>query len=91
MFLLRLSFLNASWFFSLKNLSLSKVGRRGSGGPIGSSFPRYEAKERTRQTEKNQKETRKTKGRLQVSTKKNRKKIYMTHEQINVMMHALMQ
>ena len=26
MFLLRLSFSNASWFFSLKNLSLSKVG-----------------------------------------------------------------
>ena len=26
MFLLSLSFLNASWFFSLRNLSLSKVG-----------------------------------------------------------------
>ena len=26
MFLLRLSFLYASWFFSLRNLSLSKVG-----------------------------------------------------------------
>ena len=26
MFLLRLSFSNASWFFSLRNLSLSKVG-----------------------------------------------------------------
>ena len=26
MFLLRLSFLNASWFFSLRNLSLSKAG-----------------------------------------------------------------
>ena len=28
MFLLRLSFLYASWFFSLRNLSRSKVGER---------------------------------------------------------------
>ena len=30
-------------------------GRSRSGGPIGSSFPRHDAKERTRQTKKNQK------------------------------------
>ena len=46
MFLLRLSFSYASWFFSLRNLSLSKVGgTRRSGGPISSSHPRHDAKD----------------------------------------------
>ena len=74
-------------------MTIKGGGRRRSGGFIGSSFPRHDAKERTRQTKKNQKETRKTKGKLQVSTKKKKKKkieitIYMMHEQINVMIES---
>ena len=58
---------------------------------MGSSLRRYGARVRTRHKEKTKKEQKeKTKGRLQVSTKKYRKKIYMMHEQYNVMMHALM-
>ena len=51
---------------------------------MGSSFPRHGAKERTRHTKKNQKEQKeKTKGKLQVSTKKKKIEIaiYMMHEQ----------
>ena len=60
---------------------------------MGSSLPRHGARIRTKtQAEQNKKTERKTKGRLQVSIKKNyRTKIYMMHEQLNVMMHALMQ
>ena len=60
---------------------------------MGSSLSRHGARVRTRHKDKTKKEKKKkkTKGRLQVSTKKYRKKIYMMHEQYNVMMHALMQ
>ena len=62
---------------------------------MDSSLPRHGARVRTRhkdKTKKNKKKKKKKiKGRLQVSTKKYRKKIYMMHEQYNVMMHALMQ
>ena len=62
---------------------------------MGSSLPRHDARTRTKtqnRTKKNRKKKKKKKGRLQVSTKKYiyRKKIYMMHEQVNVMMHALM-
>ena len=46
---------------------------------MGSSFPRHSARIRTRTQSKKKN---KTKGRLQVSTKKYRTKIYMMHEQI---------
>ena len=43
---------------------------RRSGGPIRSSFPNHDAKKQKGKTKKRQKtKTRKTKGRLQVSTK----------------------
>ena len=60
---------------------------------MGSSLSRHGARVRTRHKDKTKKEKKKkkTKGRLQVSTKKYRKKIYMMHEQYNVMMHVLMQ
>ena len=52
------------------------------GSPISSSLPRLGARIRT-ETQKTEptKIERKTKGRLQVSTRKNRIKIYMMHEQ----------
>ena len=93
MFLLRLSFSKASWFFSLRNLSLSKVGEGEEVKVLlalvflGMMLRKGQDKQK-----RTKKETRKTKGRLQVSTKKNVEiTIYMLHEQINVMMHALMQ
>ena len=59
---------------------------------MGSSLPRHGARVRTKTQEKEQKQQKtKTKGRLQISTKKIEITIYMIHEQINVMMHALMQ
>ena len=60
---------------------LTPRGRhRGKGGsPISSSLPRHGARKRT-ETQK-QNKTKKTKGKLQVSTKK-RTKIYMMHEQV---------
>ena len=66
---------------------------------MGSSLHRHGARVRTKtqnRTKKKKKKpknkkTKKTKDRLQVRTKKiYKKKIYMMHEQINVMMHALM-
>ena len=58
---------------------------------MGSSLPRHGARVRTRHKDKTKKnKKKKTKGRLQVSTKKYWKKIYMKHEQYNVMKHALM-
>ena len=52
---------------------------------MGSSLPRHGVGVRTKTQEKEQKQQKtKTKGRVQVSI------IYMMHEQINVMMHALM-
>ena len=75
----------------LKNLSATVIPKqltprrrhRGKGGsPISSSLPRHGARIRTETQKQNQqKQKRKTKGRLQVSTKNNRTKIYMMHEQ----------
>ena len=60
---------------------------------MSSILPRHDARVRTKTQKQKQREQkdreRKHKGRLQVSTKKY-KQIYMMHEQINVMMHALM-
>ena len=81
-------------FHARKPITLKRWIRRSGGFPIGSSLPSHGAEERTRHTEKNQKRTKeekKTKDKLQVNTEKNIGiTIYMTHEQINVMMHALM-
>ena len=59
-----------------------------------SSLPRHGARVRTRYTEKNQKRTKEEK-KLRADCKLAYQKsieitIYMMHEQINVMMHALM-
>ena len=40
-------------------ITIKGEGRRRSGGPIGSSFPRHDAKERTRHAEKIQKRNKK--------------------------------
>ena len=82
-------------FHARKPITLKRWIRRSGGFPIGSSLPSHGARERIRHTKNNQKRTKeekKTKGRLQVGTEKSIEiTIYMTHEQINVMMHALMQ
>ena len=74
----------------LKNLSatvipkqLTPKGRhRGKGGSlISSSLLRHDDRIRTKTQNRTNKKERKTKGRLQVSTKNNRTKIYMMHEQ----------
>ena len=73
MFLLRLSFSYAFWFFSLRNLSLSKVGEGEEVEVLlalvflGMTLRKVQDKQ-----ERTKKETRKTKGKLQVSTKKYR-------------------
>ena len=72
MFLLRLSFSNASWFFSLKNLSLSKVGEGEEVEVLLALVFLGMMLRKGQDTQKRtKKETRKTKGRLQVSTEKN--------------------
>ena len=71
MFLLRLSFSNASWFFSLKNLSLSKVGEGEEVEVLLALVFLGMMLRKGQDTQKRtKKETRKTKGRLQVSTEK---------------------
>ena len=71
MFLLRLSFSNASWFFSLKNLSLSKVGEGEEVEVLlALVFLGMVLRKGQDTKKKTKKETRKTKGRMQVSTKK---------------------
>ena len=67
---------------------------RGRGGsPTGSSLPRRGVRVRTRHKDKTKKNTKKkTKADCKLAQKKKIEiTIYMTHEQINVMMHALMQ
>ena len=44
-------------FLTQEPLTRKGGGRRRSGGPIGSSFPRHDAKKRTRYIEKNQTKT----------------------------------
>ena len=70
MFLLRLSFSYASWFFSLRNLSLSKVGEGEEVEVLlALVFLGMMLRKEQDKHERTKKETRKTKGRLQVSTK----------------------
>ena len=49
-------------FLTQEPLTIKRGGRSTSGGPIGSSLPRHDAKERTRQTLKNQKRNKKNQG-----------------------------
>ena len=74
MFLLRLSFSNASWFFSLRNLSLSKVGEGEEVEVLLAlvflGMMLRKGQDIEKRTKKKKKKQRKTKGRLQVSTKK---------------------
>ena len=59
---------------------------------MGSSLPRHGARVRTRHKDKTKKiKKKKLRADYKLAQKKYRKKIYMMHEQINVMMHALMQ
>ena len=59
---------------------------------MGSSLPRHGARVRTRHKDKTKKnKKKKNQGQIVSHHKKIRKKIYMMHEQYNVMMHALMQ
>ena len=60
---------------------------------MGSSLPRHGARIRTKTQEKEQKKKKKKpRADCQLAHKKNTEiTIYMMHEQINVMMHALMQ
>ena len=75
MFLLRLSFSNASWFFSLRNLSLLKVGEGEEVEvPLALVFLGMMLRKGQDKQKRSKKKTRKTKGRLQVSTKKILKK-----------------
>ena len=62
---------------------LTPRGRlRGSGrGPMGSSLLRHSARIRTKTQNRTNKNRKKNQGKLQVSIKKNRTKIYMMHEQ----------
>ena len=70
MFLLRLSFSNASWFFSLRNLSLSKVGEGEEVEVLLALVFLGMMLRKGQDTQKRtKKETRKTNGRLQVNTK----------------------
>ena len=71
MFLLRLSFSNASWFFSHRNLSLSKVGEGEEVEVLLALVFLGMMLRKVQDTQKiTKKEVRKTKGRLQVSTEK---------------------
>ena len=73
MFLLRLSFSYASWFFSLRNLSLSKVGEGEEVEVLlALVFLGMMLRKEHDKQKRTKKETRKTKGKLQVSTKKYR-------------------
>ena len=58
-------------FLTQEPLTRKGGGRRRSGGPIGSSFPRHDVKERTKQTEKNQKGNKKNQGQTASLHKKN--------------------
>ena len=60
---------------------------------MGSSLPRHGARVRTRHKDQKKKEQKeKDQGQVASQHQKNiEKKIYMMHEQYNVMMHALMQ
>ena len=72
MFLLRLSFSNASWFFSLRNLSLSNVGEGEEVEVLlALVFLGMMLRKEQDKQKRTKNETRKTKGRMQVSTKKN--------------------
>ena len=95
MFLLRLSFLNASWFFSLRNLSLSKVGE---GEEVKVLLALVFLGMILRKGQEKQKRTKKKQEKPRADCKLAQNiyiyieiTIYMMHEQINVMMHALMQ
>ena len=58
-------------FLTKEPLTIKGRRRSRGGGPMSSSLPKHDAKEQRGKTKKRQKtETRKTKGRLQVSTKK---------------------
>ena len=59
---------------------------------MGSSLPRHGARVRTKTQEKEQKQKKKKKPRADCKLVQTNieKTIYMMHEQINVMMHALM-
>ena len=85
-FLLRFKVSKISWFFSVGNRSLSKDGGEGVGvGMVLRAlvFLGMVLRNRTETQRENQKEHKnKTKGRLQVSTKKYRMKIYMMHESV---------
>ena len=94
MFLLRLSFLNASWFFSLRNLSLSKVGE---GEEVKVLLALVFLGMILRKGQEKQKRTKKKQEKPRADCKLAQNiyiyieiTIYMMHEQINVMMHALM-
>ena len=70
MFLLRLSFSYVSWCFSLRNLSLSKKGTEEEEAfLLALVFLDIVLRKRQDTHKRTKKKTRKTKGRLQVSTK----------------------
>ena len=65
--------ISLTWTLVPKQLNPRRGHRRGRGNPISSSLPRHGAriKEQEHIAKKWEKETNKTKGKLQVSTKKN--------------------
>ena len=80
-------------FLTQKQSAHRGRGRRRGGCPMGSSLPRHGARVRTKTQEKEPKRNKKKNQGQTVSwhQKNIEITIYMMHEQINVMMHALMQ